>query len=78
MARKRVTKANAHKQPIGLTYDVLHEIRRAMRILRQAEKWIVTAHRAEKRRLKAQSDEWKESQRITELSRMRDLPSEEE
>jgi len=50
-------------EPAGLTYDVLYEVRRAMRILRRAEKRIVTAHRAEKRRLK-ESGEWQQSKRI--------------
>jgi FKBP-type peptidyl-prolyl cis-trans isomerase len=50
-------------EPVGLTYDMLYEIRRAMRILRRAEKRIVTAHRAEKR-MRAQSKEWEESKRI--------------
>lgn len=50
-------------EPVGLTYDVLYEVRRAMRILRRAEKRITSAHRAEKR-TRAQSKEWEESKRI--------------
>lgn len=60
---KRMTKANAHEHPAGITYDLLHEIRRAMRILRRAEKWIVQKHNAEKRERK-KSAEWKEAARI--------------
>lgn len=37
-------------QPVGLIYDVLHEIRRAKRILNAAEKRIMKEYRAEKRR----------------------------
>lgn len=53
-------------EPVGLTYDVLYEVRRAMRILRRAEKRIVTAHRAAKRRLK-ESGVWQESKEIRDL-----------
>ena len=45
------------KKPVGLTYDLLHEIRRAMRVLRRAEQWIVREHRAVKRRHQ-KSGEW--------------------
>jgi len=69
MPRKRTTKANMLDQPFGLTYDVLHELRRAMRILRRAEGWMVKEHRAEKRRAKTRSDEWEESQRIRRAAR---------
>lgn len=51
------------RKPIGLTYDILHEVRRALRTLRKVEGWIVREHKAEKRR-KMQSDEWREMQRI--------------
>lgn len=61
----KVTKANVHLTHVGVTVDVLYEIRRAMRILRRAEKIIVTEHRAIKRKQK-QSQEWAESKRIHE------------
>lgn len=64
----KVTKANLHLHPVGLTYDVLYEIRRAMRILRRAEKMITAEHRAAKRKFK-QSQEWAESKRIKEASK---------
>ena len=50
-------------EPVGLTFDVLYEVRRAMRILRRAEKRIVAAHKAAKRKLKA-SGEWQQSKAI--------------
>jgi hypothetical protein len=50
---------------VGTTVDVLYEIRRAMRVLRRAEKIIVTEHRAVKRKFK-QSQEWAEAKRIRE------------
>lgn len=65
MAAKKLTKANAHLVHVGTTVDVLYEIRRAMRVLRRAEKIIVTEHRAIKRKFKL-SQEWRESQRIKE------------
>lgn len=52
-----------HETPAGLTYDVLHEVKRAMRILRKVEKRIQTEHRAQKRH-RAKSDEWQTMQRI--------------
>lgn len=64
--------AAALAKPCGLTYDLLHEIRRAMllreirramRALRKAEGWIVREHRAEKRR-RAQSGEWQAAAKI--------------
>lgn len=60
---KRKTLQEKLDTPVGLTYDVLYDVRRAMRILRRVEKRIVTAHRAEKRRFK-ESREWPESKRI--------------
>jgi len=60
---KRKTLQEKINEPVGLTYDVLYEVRRAMRILRRAERRLVTAHRAEKRRLK-ESGEWQESKSI--------------
>lgn len=50
-------------EPVGLSYDMLYEIRRAMRILRRCEKRIITAHKAEKRR-RAKSNEWREAKRL--------------
>ena len=60
---KRKTLQQKLDEPVGLTYDVLYEVRRAMRILRRAEKRIITAHRAEKRRLQ-KSGEWAQSKAI--------------
>ena len=78
---KRKTLQQKLDEPVGLTYDVLYEVRRAMRILRRAEKRIVTAHRAEKRRLK-ESGTWQESKRIrdqyAEANRRANLAASEE
>lgn len=63
MPRKRMTKANAHEFPAGITHDLLHQIRKALRTLRRAEKLILQKHRAEKRQQK-KSTEWSEAQRI--------------
>lgn len=62
------TKRDPHNEPAGLVYDVLHDIRRAMRWLRKAEKSIMAAHRAEKRR-RHRSNEWQESARIRDQER---------
>lgn len=56
--------ALADQIDLGITPDLLHDIRRAMRVLRRAEKLIVTHHRAEKRK-HAASGEWTEMKRIT-------------
>lgn len=55
----------AISKPAGLVFDVLHDIRKAMRTLRHAEKMITAHARAEKRRLKL-SGEWQEAKRIQE------------
>ena len=60
---KRKTLQDKLDEPVGLTYDVLYEVRRAMRILRRAEKRIVSAHKAAKRRL-MKSGEWQQSKAI--------------
>lgn len=63
MPAKRMTKANAHLFPAGITHDLLYEIRKALRTLRRAEKMILQKHRAEKRQHK-KSAEWTEATRI--------------
>lgn len=67
-----MTKTNAHEFPTGITHDLLFEIRKALRTLRRAEKIILQRHRAEKRQRK-NSDEWKESARLRELTTADDL-----
>ena len=69
---KRKTLQEKLDEPVGLTYDVLYEVRRAMRILRRAERRLVSAHRAEKRARK-NSPEWQESRSIRDANRKADL-----
>ena len=52
------------RQPVGLTYDILYEVRAAMRRLRKVEAWIVREHKAEKRR-RLLSGEWEALGQIT-------------
>lgn len=58
-----MSRAPKFTEHADLAGDVLYDIRRAMRILRRAERYIAAQIKAEKRR-RAKSDEWNELRKI--------------
>lgn len=51
------TRSKKWDKPFGITYDILHDVRKAMRTLRRIEKYIVSEHRTEANRRKKEYDQ---------------------